>query len=884
MKTLVKTYGVTVLAVVIATVVRWVLNPLLGSEAPFSTFIIAVVFVAWWQGFWETVLAIALGFVAAAVFFVPLPLSLFEISVPAFSRFGMYLLICGAIATFGENARRAQRSTQDARDLAEQRAEMLRITFASIGDAVITTDGLGNVSYLNSVAETLTGWASSEASGQPLQTVFQIVNEASRQAVHNPAFKALKLGVIVGLANHTVLIAKDGVEHPIDDSAAPIFNKNGEIVGCVLVFRDVTERKQQQKQLEDALSRLESTLVAGEIGTWEFDISQNAVRADQNLARMFGVSSQDASGGPLEAFTRVIHPDDHPRVAESIGRAIESGTNFESEYRVIDSNQSIRWVIARGRIERDATGKAVRLPGVVVDITQQRMAEERLRASEERRRQALDSAELGAWHLDPATMSLSTDERFRAIFGVKDGHLPYEAAVALIHEEDRPRVQQAVDAATRAVNPLPYEVDYRVILPNGELRWVFAKGRANYSQRGTVRQLVSFDGTVADITERKRMENDLRQLAADLSEADHRKDEFLATLAHELRNPLAPIRSGLEVMRLAGRDPGSVEQARRMMERQLTQLVRLVDDLMDVSRISQGKLELRTEPLDLATVIHSAIETSKGLIDEMGHQLIVELSSQPVIVQADLTRLAQVFMNLVNNSAKYSNCGSRIWITTTLRERDVVVTVQDEGIGIAPDHLPIVFDLFSQIEHSLTKAQGGLGIGLSLVKRLVEMHGGHVEARSEGTGKGSQFSVTLPLLTKKPDIEVPTADNGSITSTTLRILVVDDNRDGADSLSMMLTFLGNQIRTAYDGAEAVVAAEEFQPNVILLDIGLPKLNGYEACARIRALPGGKDVIIIALTGWGADEDRNRTRAAGFNHHIVKPVDPQLLMKMLAEIP
>lgn len=883
MKTSVQTYGVAVLAVVVATVVRWMLNPLLGSEAPFSTFIIAVTFVTWWHGLNESLLAILLGFVAAVLFFMPSPLSIFEISVPSFSRFGMYFLICGAIASFGESAKRGQRSTQEARDLAEQRAEMLRITFASIGDAVITTDGLGNISYLNSVAESLTGWTSAAAVGKPLQDVFQIVNETTREPVENPAFKALKLGVIVGLANHTVLIARDGSERPIDDSAAPIFDKSHQIVGCILVFRDVTERKQHQRQLQDALSRLESTLVAGEIGTWEYDVSRNSVRADQNLARMFGVTSQEASGGPLEVFTQAIHPADRSRVSDEIGRAIEGETTFESEYRVVDSGQSVHWVIARGRIDRDESGKAVRLPGVVVDITQQRTAEERLRASEERRRQALASAELGAWHLDPATMTLTTDERFRVIFGVDDAQLPYEKAIDLIHEEDRPRVLQAVEASTRAVDPVPYEIDHRVILPNGELRWIFAKGRATFTYTGDVPQIVSFDGTVADITERKRMENDLRQLAADLSEADHRKDEFLATLAHELRNPLAPIRSGLEVMRLAGRDAVSVEQARKMMERQLSQLVRLVDDLMDVSRISQGKLELRTEPLDLATVIHSALETSKGLIDEMGHQLIVELPPQSAIVQGDLIRLAQVFMNLVNNSAKYSNRGSRIWISASRNERDVVVSIKDEGIGIAPDHLPIVFDLFSQIDHSLTKSQGGLGIGLSLVKRLVEMHGGHVEARSDGVGKGSEFRVSLPLLRETPKVEGTAHDVDSLASTALRILVVDDNRDGADSLSMMLTLLGNQIRTAYDGADAVTAAAEFRPNVILLDIGLPKLNGYEACGQIRALPGGKEMIIIALTGWGAEEDRNRTRAAGFDHHVVKPVDPQLLMKMLAEI-
>ncbi|QJX01189.1 Chemotaxis protein methyltransferase CheR [Frigoriglobus tundricola] len=374
------------------------------------------------------------------------------------------------------------------------------------------------------------------------------------------------------------------------------------------------------------------------------------------------------------------------------------------------------------------------------------------------------------------------------------------------------------------------------------------------------------------------------RLVQDLLDADRRKDEFLATLAHELRNPLAPIRTGLQLLRLSGGDVVTGEKARTMMERQLGQMVRLVDDLMDVSRINQGKLELRKERIDLAAVLTSAVETSRPLIEQMDHHLEVVLPPQPVVVEADLTRLAQVFMNLLNNAAKYTERGGRITLAAEWHGGDVAVAVRDTGIGIAPDQLPRLFEMFSQVTTALERSQGGLGIGLCLVKRLVEMHGGRIEAGSDGPGKGSEFIVRLPVVVEATRPQPPASDGGIAPKTSLRILVVDDNRDGADSLADMLGLMGGDTRTAYDGEVAVTAAVEFRPDVIVLDIGLPKLNGYEACRRIRAQANGRKVVVIAQTGWGQEEDRQRTQEAGFDHHLVKPVDPAALMKLLAGLP
>ncbi len=369
-----------------------------------------------------------------------------------------------------------------------------------------------------------------------------------------------------------------------------------------------------------------------------------------------------------------------------------------------------------------------------------------------------------------------------------------------------------------------------------------------------------------------------------LREADRRKDEFLATLAHELRNPLAPIRNGLQILRLGRGNHQAEEQARAMIERQVQQMVRLIDDLLDLSRISRGKIELRRERIDLAAAVQSAVETSRPLIEQAGHALTLSLPAEPVFVDADVTRLAQVFANLLNNAAKYTQKGGgEIRLAVEPMDQEVAVSVKDNGVGIPAPMLPQIFEMFTQVDRSLERTQGGLGIGLSIVKRLVEMHGGTVEARSEGRGRGSEFVVRLPVLT--PEVQEPglrsDGEEPAGAPVRRRILVADDNVDSAASLAMLLEFMGNEVRTAHDGVEAVEAAAAFRPDVILLDIGMPRMNGYDACRRIREQPWGRGIAIAALTGWGQEEDKRQSREAGFDHHLVKPVEPAALEKLLA---
>jgi CheY-like chemotaxis protein len=374
------------------------------------------------------------------------------------------------------------------------------------------------------------------------------------------------------------------------------------------------------------------------------------------------------------------------------------------------------------------------------------------------------------------------------------------------------------------------------------------------------------------------------QLYRTLQDADRRKDEFLATLAHELRNPLAPVRNSLELMKLAGGDADLLDRSRAMMERQLAQMVRLVDDLLDVSRITRNRLELRRRPVDLAPIVLHAVEATRPLFEEARHELNVNLPPGTIRLDADPERLTQVFGNLLINACKYTEPGGRIWLSAELSPGAVVVQVRDDGIGIPPDRLPEIFELFTQVDGSLERSQGGLGIGLSLVKRIVEMHDGRVTAHSEGRGHGSTFAVRLPLLVEGRAFVPPSEPARDAPPTTRgRILVVDDNRDGAESLALLLGRTGADTRIAYDGNEAIDAAASFRPDVILLDLGLPKLNGYEACRAIRAEAWGRDIVIVALTGWGQEEDRRRSAEAGFDGHLVKPVEHAALTTVLEEL-
>lgn len=396
-------------------------------------------------------------------------------------------------------------------------------------------------------------------------------------------------------------------------------------------------------------------------------------------------------------------------------------------------------------------------------------------------------------------------------------------------------------------------------------------------------------GTIIEERDRARQaldsavkERDSAQL--ELREAERRKDEFLATLAHELRNPLAPIRSAAQIMRLADGDQATTSAARAMIERQLKHLVRLIDDLMDVSRLTRGKLELRKERVELATVLQIAVETNRPLLESKQQHVTLDLPREPLLVEADTTRLAQVFANLLNNGAKYSDAWADIAIRAVREGDQVAVSVCDHGVGIQDDMLERIFDMFTQVERPHHSPHDGLGVGLTLVKRLVELHGGSVRAQSDGPGTGSCFTVRLDVLAPlEGEVHpAPIRGEGPEGPPRARILVADDNYDAAQSLALVLGMDGHEVRTASDGLEALRVAEEFRPQLVLLDIGMPKLDGYETARRLRERPWAKGTRLFALTGWGQEEDREQARLAGFDRHLVKPVDPDALSQILSQ--
>ncbi|HEV8408918.1 MAG TPA: CHASE3 domain-containing protein [Gemmatimonadaceae bacterium] len=516
------------------------------------------------------------------------------------------------VTAFVTLQQRSFRSRAVAADQLFEQKELFRTTLASIGDAVISTDRDARVTFLNPVAEQLTGWRSSEAEGAELATVFEIVNEETRDPVQNPALRALRDGSIIALQNHTVLVAKSGAETPIDDSAAPIRDAHGNMTGAVLIFRDITERKAAERALRDA---------------------------------------------------------------------------------------------------------------------------------------------------------------------------------------------------------------------------------------------------------------------------DRRKDEFLAVLAHELRNPLAPMRNALEMVRLSADDPAVVGKVRGTMERQIEHMVRLTDDLLDVSRITRNRLELRRKPVDLSSVVHRAMESSDPLLKERRHSVSLALPASPLIVDADEGRLAQVLYNLLGNAAKYTHPGGRIHVQARRDGSDAVITVSDNGIGIARENLQTVFEMFTQVDSSLERSQGGLGIGLTLSRRIVELHGGTIEAASDGAGRGSTMTVRMRAVESASRVDQPPARTFALAKGR-RVLIADDNRDSADTLASMLEMVGHDVRICYDGVNALTQAELFRPEIMLLDIGMPVLNGLELAARIRERPWGADIRLIALTGWGQPEDVKRSQRAGFDHHLVKPVELARLQELI----
>jgi PAS domain S-box-containing protein len=757
--------------------------------------------------------------------------------------------------------------------------EGLRATLASIGDGVIAADAEGRVVFLNPVAQALTGWTQEEARGRPLGRVFRIVNEHTRQEAEDPAARALREGAAVGLANPTLLIARDGTERPIDDSASPVRNARGQVGGVVLVFRDITDRRRAERLAQDARLYAENIVETVREPLLMLDAGLRVRTANRSFYRAFGVTPGETEGRLVYELGNGQW--DIPRLRTLLEEVLPGNTSFEDfemDHDFPGLGRRVMVLNAR-RIYREGNHTELILLAVE-DVTAHRREEAARREVETRYTSLVRNIkDHSVFMMDAAGHISSWNVEAERIIGYSEGEVLGRHFSVIFTPED---VERGVPGQ-----------ELRLAREEGRAedeRWHLRKDGRRFWALGIVTPMLDAGGGLAgyskilrDMTDRKRAEELLHRQSEALKEADRRKDEFLAMLSHELRNPLAPIRNAAQVISLTGPADPNARRAAEMIERQVGQMTRLVEDLLDVSRITSGKIRLQVEPVELAAVVARAVETVRPLIERRGQELTIALCPEPVWVEGDLTRLTQVVANLLNNAAKYTDEGGHIGLTVGRQGGRGEVRVRDDGVGIPADVLPRVFDLFKQGDRSLARSEGGLGVGLSVVRSLVEMHGGRAEAFSDGPGRGSEFVVQFPAVDTKP---APRAGDGEAGAShppvrPRTVLVVDDNVDAAESLAMLLRVDGHEVRTAYDGPTALETARAFRPEVAFIDIGLPGIDGCEVARRLRGPAGAGGALLVALTGYGQEEDRRKSLEAGFDAHLVKPADPAALAKLLA---
>jgi two-component system, chemotaxis family, CheB/CheR fusion protein len=637
----------------------------------------------------------------------------------------------------------------------------------------------------------------------------------------------------------------------------PYRTHHGRPEGMVVTFTDVTALKELESRARDLADLLKLAPVMVR------DLDDRIVFWDRGAEQLYGFTAEEAVGRVSHDLLRTTFPRPLEELLAELMRAGE--WQGELTHRRKDGTEIAvlcRWVLRPGDGDRQAA-----ILVIASDITDRRRMEAVLRESEGRFRTLADSAPVLIWVNSPTGCEF-VNKSYLDYLGMTFEEVRGMNWADYLHPEDAPgylaAYRQALDTRTQ------FEAAVRFRRADGEYRWFKAIALPRFGPDGTFRGYV---GSSVDIT--------------DVREADRQKDTFLAMLAHELRNPLAPVLHAVQVLRLKGPADPLLRQQRDLIDRQIGQMKRLLDDLLDVARISRGRIQVRKEPVDLRAVLDMAAEAARPLMTARAHEFQVSLPDQPLVVEADATRLTQVFTNLLSNASKYTDRGGRVWLTAVPQSEpagaSVAVSVRDTGVGMPPELLSRVFDLFAQSDQSLDRAQGGLGIGLTLVRRLVEMHGGTVEAHSAGPGQGSEFIVRLPL---QPDAVLPslgTRPPEPPAARKLRVLVVDDNVDSADSMALLLGIWEHEVVTAHDGPSGLQLAQSFQPEVVFLDIGLPRMSGYQVARELRKLPGLSNVLLVAVTGYGQDEDKRKSREAGFDHHLMKPVDPDEIQAILASV-
>jgi PAS domain S-box-containing protein len=901
----------TLLAVLAAALLlRALLQPVLGQAYPLTTLYGAVAVAVWLCGWRQAVVVAVVGFVVANGLFVGPPGSLNFDGVREGTAFVVYLISCGAVIVCGEALRRRERR-------ARRQSLVQQATLAALADAVVAVDTDGRIATFNAMAERLSGRAAAEVLGQPLQTLWPADESGDRRSVAwQPLLRVLEGADEATTDTPTVVVTHDGRRTPVEGRAAPIRDARGVIEGAVLVLRDISEQLRAEQTRRDGERGLRMALDAAHMVTWRYDSASDHVTLSDNASQVYGLSPGQEIASMAQRLS-LLHPQDAAHHGAVVQQAIQRCQGYTSQFRVVRPvDRQLVWMEERAQCSRTADG-GVELAGVVMDITARkldtlRLAEQQSELAAElylmTRLQILSTrlvrhGELDAllseilsaaadmigagrgsmriYDTETGALRMSVNqglsERFRSHFA---GHcwpaqceeVARQGRRFVIEDIERFAADGAADDVAmihgeniRALQCTPLlSRDGRLL---GLLNHHFDAPRALTTRDQRCLDLLA--RMAADLIERSHSERALR-------EADRRKDEFLATLAHELRNPLAPIRNAVEL--LERERTGNVKATAQMLKRQVRQLVRLVDDLLDLSRVTRGRIELRRQRVALTPIVTQAIEAAGTALRDMGHRMEVRMTREPLWLDADPARLAQVLGNVLNNATRYTDRGGHITLNAERDGLQVRITVRDNGIGIAADELSRIFEMFVQADGSHERASGGLGIGLTLARRLVQLHGGRIDAHSDGPGRGSEFIIHLPLAeghalpmttTNDPTPPAPAA-------APRRILVVDDNDDGAQTLATLLQVLGYDAAVAQDGREAIELAERFSPHLVLLDLGLPLMDGHAVCRHIRAQPWSQGMAIVALTGWGQEQDRQRTRSAGFDDHLVKPAELEAL--------
>jgi PAS domain S-box-containing protein len=776
---------------------------------------------------------------------------------------------------------------------ARQEAEQLRLLVQGTSDyAIFMLDPEGRILTWNAGAERLKGYRADEIIGQHFSRFYPPDAIARAWPQHE-----LRVARSEGrFEDEGWRVRKDGTRFWANVVITALRDDGGHLRGFGKVTRDMTERKKAEESarrlVEESAARR-----AAEENARIIQMQREALSQSEQRTRIVLESITDAFFAVDRdwRFT-YVNPQAERLLDRKPGDLLGQdmwevypgliGSEFELAYRRVAAERVTLWVTAfypdherwyEVHVYPATDGISIYFQ----DVSERKRAEaevDRLTQAAEQQRRIFETA-------------LSNSADFNYVFDLQ-GRFAYvnkpllalwgknlqEAVGKSFFDLDYPfdlatRLQRQIQEVIETQQPVRDETPYTSSSGERQYEYIFVP------VLGATGIVEAVAGSTRDITDRKRVEAELRN-------ADRRKDEFLATLAHELRNPLAPIRNSLQILKMPRVDAATAQQTREMMERQVHHLVRLVDDLLDVSRVMRGKIELRKERVELATVVARAVEIAQPLIEVQGHQLDLSFPSDSLLLDADPVRLAQVVGNLLTNAAKYTEANGRIWLTADRENDRAVLRIRDNGIGIAPDMLPHIFELFVQVDHVATRSQGGLGIGLTLVKNLVEKHGGTVEASSAGLGKGCEFIIRLPLISQKcggPNERANELQHQEPLSSGKRLLVVDDNQDAALSLATLMRLQGHEVRVAHDGTSALEVATSYRPDMVLLDIGMPGMDGYEVARRMRQLPGLQKIVLAALTGWGQHKDRRRTAEAGFDYHLVKPVEPKCLESLLADV-